>query len=304
LNGNLKGTKTMLSQKTALNVRDIMFKLKNAPLEAYTTPAGALGGVLLTKLLKRRPELRHYLAGGALGAGAGYAGGRLGRHFLEGYKKKFSAPIAEAAKREKAEGLPETTPPEVTEPTPESISDISPGPEFEETMDVGDVDDTIPDETLTGFETPPIATEQPTDAVVWAEQNAPNLVKMFDTAKASGNRDMAMMALRQMNEGMQRDVLRQSISASQASAQEAAEAAAARAAELKKTPHEQMAGPATEKELFMKQLRRETDAKHAQIIQYADALQALGPRERGMFLQTIPAELRMEVQRVLQQRGQ
>ena len=76
----------MLSEKTALNFQDIVNKLKNAPLETYTTPAGALGGVLLTKLLKRRPELRHYIAGGALGAGAGYAGGRIGRHFLEGYR--------------------------------------------------------------------------------------------------------------------------------------------------------------------------------------------------------------------------
>lgn len=77
----------MLSQKTALGFQDVVAKLKKAPLEAYTTPAGALGGVLLTKMLKRKPELRHYLAGGALGAAAGYGGGVMGRHYLEGYKK-------------------------------------------------------------------------------------------------------------------------------------------------------------------------------------------------------------------------
>lgn len=78
----------MLSEKTALSFQDVVRKLKKAPLEAYTTPAGALGGVLLTKLLRRKPELRHYLASGALGAGAGYAGGRIGRHFLEGYRRE------------------------------------------------------------------------------------------------------------------------------------------------------------------------------------------------------------------------
>jgi hypothetical protein len=81
-----------MQKKAAFDIRELGKQLaktvRNVPLEAYTTAAGAGLGAGAVGLLKKDPKLTHYLAGAGLGGAAGFGGGAAARHYLEGYKAK------------------------------------------------------------------------------------------------------------------------------------------------------------------------------------------------------------------------
>lgn len=62
----------------------------------FTTPAGAVVGMALTKAIMRDPTRLQYAIGGGVGGTAGFAGGTYVKHALPSYKKELAESEAQA----------------------------------------------------------------------------------------------------------------------------------------------------------------------------------------------------------------